>query len=160
MKIKVGLAALLIATSPLVAVPPANAGETAQVTGEVECTTPGQYTITWTIDLPIGAEGEVTSAVLSGAASGDVSFTPNPFPFFTGALTGTSTISGDTVGTVTLDVTIEFITKGTFTVDGSASVELDGSCEAPPTTTPTTAAPATTSSTIQAAALTQPRFTG
>lgn len=162
MKVKAAVVALAIASSALAAAPPASAGGPPfTVSGEAECSAPGQYTITWTIDLAWGAPGEVTSAVLSGAASGNVSFSPNPFSFSTDTLTGTSTVSGDTVGTVTLDVTIELVTKGTWTYDGSASVELDGSCEAPPTTPSTTAAPtSTTTSTIRAAALTQPRFTG
>lgn len=159
MRIKVALAALAIAASALVAVPPASAGEPVQVTGEVECTTPGQYTITWTIQLFYGLNGQVTSAVLSGAAEGNVSFSPNPFQFFDEQLTGTSVIAGDTAGTVMLAVAFEFQEKGTFTHTVGTELELDGSCEAPPSTTTTTLAPSTIS-TIQAAAVAQPRFTG
>lgn len=159
MKIKVGLAALAIAASALVAVPPASAGEPAQVTGEVECTTPGQYTITWTIELFYGLNGQVTSALLEGAAEGTVSFSPNPFQFVDEQLTGTSVIAGDTTGTVSIDIMIDFESKGTFHYEFGTSVDLDGSCEAPPSTTTTTLAPSTTS-TIQAAAVSQPRFTG
>lgn len=125
---------------------PGSAQEPAQLTGEVECTEPGTFTITWTIETFIGTEGEVDSAVLSGAAEGDItdSFAPNPFDFDDDLIIGSSEVSGDTVGTVTLDVTIIYQSKGPFDFDDSADVELDGSCEAPPTTetsTTTTAAP-------------------
>jgi hypothetical protein len=159
MKIKVGLAALVVTASALVAMPPAGAGLLATVSGQATCSTPGQYTVNWTIDLLVSANGQVTSAVLSGAAEGNVSFSPNPFQFVDEQLTGTSVIAGDTAGTVVLTVTIEFQEKGTFTYTLGTELELDGSCEAPPSTTTTTMAPSTTS-TSQAAAVAQPRFTG
>jgi len=139
-----------------VAAIPGSAQEPAQLTGEFECTEPGTFTITWTIETFIGTEGEVVSAVQSGAAEGDItdSFAPNPFDFDDDTIVGSSEVSGDTVGTVTLDVTIVYQSKGPFDFDDSAEVELDGSCEAPPTTetsTTTTAAPA---------AEVRPTFTG
>jgi hypothetical protein len=137
---------------------PSGAQQAAELTAVVECTEPGTFTITWTIETFIGTPGEVTEAVLSGAAEGDItdSFAPNPFEFDDDFIVGSSEVSGDTVGPVTLDITIIYQSKGPFDFDDSATVTLDGSCEAPPTTeesTTTTAAPA-------AAAATQPRFTG
>ena len=104
-----------------------------------------------------GADGEVTEAVLSGAAEGDITdaFDPNPFAFDDELIVGSSEVSGDTVGTVTLDITIVFDFKGPFTFEDSAEVELDGSCEAPPTSESTT-----TSTTVAAQADVRPTFTG
>jgi hypothetical protein len=125
---------------------PSGAQEPADVTGAVECTTPGVFTVTWTVENFAGADGEVDSAVLSGAADEDItdSFAPNPFDFDDDLIVGSSEISGDTVGTVTLDISITFDFKGPVVFDDTAEVELDGSCEAPPTTEEptTTAAPA------------------
>jgi hypothetical protein len=126
---------------------PSGAQEPADVTGAFECTTPGVFTVTWTVENFAGADGEVDSAVLSGAADEDITaaFAPNPFDSDDDLIVGSSQISGDTVGTVTLDITIIFDFKGPFEFTDEADVELDGSCEAPPTTeepTTTTAAPA------------------
>jgi hypothetical protein len=139
---------------------PATAGEPAVVSGTFECTEPGVFTVTWTIENRAGADGEVTDATLSGAASGDItgSFDPNPFTFDDDTIVGSSEVSGDTVGTVTLDATVEFDFKGPFEVDVSADVDLDGSCEAPPETDPSTTEAPTTSE--QADVTTRPSFTG
>jgi hypothetical protein len=135
---------------------PSGAQEPADVTGEFECTEPGTFTVTWTVENFAGADGEVDSAVLSGAADEDItdSFAPNPFDADDALIVGSSEISGDTVGTVTLDITIIFDFKGPFEFDDEAEVELDGSCEAPPTTEePTT-------TTAAAAPEVRPTFTG
>ncbi len=60
--------------------------------------------MSWTIENLIGADGEVDSAVLRGAAEGDITdaFAPNPFTGEDEVITGSSLVSGDTVGTVTL----------------------------------------------------------
>lgn len=142
---------------------PTSAQEAFTVTGEAECTSPGTYTLTWTIDTSIGFAGTVSSAVQSGAAEGDIadSFEPNPFTFDDDFVVGTSVVSGDTVGTVTLDVTITYQGKGEFDNSNSGSVTLDGSCEAPPETDPTTestAAPTTSEAAQQVS--TSPTFTG
>ena len=136
---------------------PAGSQEPADVTGDFECTEPGVFTVVWTIENLAGADGEVDSAVLSGAAEGDItdSFEPNPFEGGDELIVGGSEISGDTVGTVTLDVTLIFDFKGPFEFDDEAEVELDGSCEAPPTTEEST-----TTTAAAAAAAVVPTFTG
>lgn len=139
---------------------PANAGSQAPATavGDFECTEPGVFTVTWTIDNLAGTSGEVVDATLSGAAEGDItdSFTPNPFDFDDETIVGSSEVSGDTVGTVTLDYTIVFDFKGPFEFSDTAEVELDGSCEAPPTTDETS----TTTASVAATADVRPTFTG
>jgi hypothetical protein len=137
---------------------PATAQEPAEVTGDFECTEPGVFTVTWTIENFAGTSGEVVEATLSGAAEGDItdSFTPNPFEFDDETIVGSSEVSGDTVGTVTLDVLVEFDFKGPFEWEGTADVELDGSCEAPPTTEETS----TTTASVAATADVRPTFTG
>lgn len=154
------LALAVIAAFLGVTAAPAHAQQAFEVTGSAECTTPGTYTLTWTIETFIGAEGEVTSAVQSGAAEGDItdSFSPNPFDFDDDIILGSSVVSGDTVGTVTLDVTITYQSKGEFDVSGSGEVSLEGACEAPPETDPTTTEAPTTSA--QADVATRPSFTG
>jgi hypothetical protein len=136
---------------------PSGAQEPADLSGEFECTTPGVFTVTWIIENLAGADGEVDSAVLSGAAEGDITdaFAPNPFDGADAVIVGASEISGDTVGDVVLDVTIIFDFKGPFEFDDTATVTLDGSCEAPPTTEETT-------TTVAAApeVATRPSFTG
>jgi hypothetical protein len=153
------LAVLLavIATCIAATAVPSSAQQPADVTGEFECTEPGTFTVTWTVENFAGADGEVTEAVLSGAAEGDITdaFDPNPFAFDDELIVGSSEVSGDTVGTVTLDITIVFDFKGPFTFEDSAEVELDGSCEAPPTSESTT-----TSTTVAAQADVRPTFTG
>jgi hypothetical protein len=137
---------------------PTSAQEPADVTGDFECTEPGVFTVFWTVENFAGADGEVDLAVLSGAAEGDItdSFTPNPFTGEDELIVGSSEVSGDTVGTVTLDITLIFDFKGPFEFDDTASVELDGSCEAPPTTEE----PTTTSSSVAPAGETRPTITG
>jgi hypothetical protein len=136
---------------------PAGSQEPADVTGDFECTEPGVFTVTWTIENFAGADGEVDVAVLSGAAEGDItdSFDPNPFTGADELIVGSSEISGDTVGTVTLDITITFDFKGPFTFEDQAEVDLDGSCEAPPTTEEST-----TTTVAAAAVAVVPTFTG
>jgi hypothetical protein len=130
----------------------------ATVEGDFECTEPGTFTVTWTIENLAGADGEVTEAVLSGAAEGDItdSFDPNPFDADDETIVGSSEVSGDTVGTVTLDITMVFEFKGPFEFSDTVEVELDGSCEAPPTTEEST----TTTAGVAAAADVRPTFTG
>jgi hypothetical protein len=145
----------------LVTAAPSSAGQQlATLSGDFECTTPGTFTVFWTIENLVGADGEVESAVLSGAAEGDLSdaWSPNPFSSDDLSTSASGIVSGDTVGTVTLEATVVFQLKGDFEVDLSADVELDGSCEAPPETDPaTTEAPSTS---VQEAATTRPSFTG
>jgi hypothetical protein len=136
---------------------PSSAGQIATLSGTVACTEPGTYTITWTIEITGFVDGgEVDSAVLSGAAEGDItdSFSPNPFDSGDDFIVGSNVVSGDTVGTVTLDAVVVIQIKGPFDVELSADVELDGGCEAPPTSESTT-----TASTAPSAE-TRPTFTG
>jgi hypothetical protein len=139
---------------------PAVAGGQAPPTveGDFECTEPGVFTVTWTIENLAGVSGEVVDATLSGAAEGDItdSFTPNPFEFDDETIVGSSEVSGDTVGTVTLDATIVFNFKGPLEFDVSAEVDLDGSCEAPPTSEETSS----TTASVAATADVRPTFTG
>jgi hypothetical protein len=154
------LAIALIGGFVAVTATPSGAQQPADVTGSFECTSPGTFTVTWMIQNLAGADGEVDSAVLSGAAEGDItdSFTPNPFTGEDQLIVGSSVVSGDTVGDVTLDVTIIFDFKGPFEFDDSAEVVLDGSCEAPPTTEPETTS--STSTSVQQSTATRPSFTG
>ncbi len=153
------IAALVVALSAigLFAAVPATAQQPANVTGDFECTEPGVFTVFWTIENFAGADGEVESAILSGAAEGDItdSFEPNPFTGDDELIVGSSEVSGDTVGIVTLEVLIIFEFKGPFEFQDLAEVELDGSCEAPPTTESTT-----TTTAAAAAAEVRPTFTG
>jgi hypothetical protein len=148
----VAVSAAFVAASAV----PSGAQEPADVTGDFECTEPGVFTVFWTVENFAGADGEVDSAVLSGAADADItsSFTPNPFTGDDDLIVGSSQISGDTVGTVTLDITIIFEFKGPFEFDDTAEVELDGSCEAPPTTEEST------TTTAEVAPVVRPTFTG
>jgi hypothetical protein len=84
-----------------------------------------------------------------------VSWVPNPFAFDDQFIVGTMSIPGDTAGTVSVNVLVEFQSKGTFEWEGFAEVDLDGSCEAPPETLETT-----TTTEARAAATATPRFTG
>lgn len=154
------VAAVVVAFTAGTAIP-GSAQQPAEITGEFECTEPGVFTVTWTIENLAGADGEVDEAVLSGAAEGDITsaFEPNPFTFDDELIVGSSEVSGDTVGTVTLDVTIVFEFKGPFVYEDSAEVDLDGSCEAPPTSESTTSS-STTTSAVAAATGTRPTFTG
>lgn len=137
---------------------PTSAQEPSELTGSVECIQPGVFEVTWTIENFIGADGAVDSAILSGAADGDITgaFAPNPFTGDDELIVGSHPVSGDTVGTLTLDVTLTFELKGPFEFEDSAEVELDGSCEAPPTTQeePTTSTSAAPAGTVR------PTFTG
>ena len=112
------IAALVVALSAigLFAAVPATAQQPANVTGDFECTEPGVFTVFWTIENFAGADGEVESAILSGAAEGDItdSFEPNPFTGDDELIVGSSEVSGDTVGIVTLEVLIIFEFKGPF----------------------------------------------
>jgi hypothetical protein len=112
---------------------PAGAGQgPAVLEGEVSCVA-GTYEVTWTVTvqgLPDGAEADLIDIELSGAASGTVTFTPNPIPGVTGELvssTGTTALPGSTVGDVTLDLVSVYISPQPAT----ATVTLDGTCVAP-----------------------------
>jgi hypothetical protein len=142
---------------------PSQAQQPATMEGDFECTSPGTFTLFWEFDNLIGAGGTAGTGTLSGAAEGTVTFSPNPFTGNDEVISGSNTIvSGDTVGIVTLSVTVTFDVKGPLGVPLTASVALDGSCEAPPVTggvEPTPADPAPTTS-VKATAATRPSFTG
>ena len=153
------LASILIGAFVLVAGAPSGAQEPATMSGDWECVEEGNVRVIWTILNLAGAPGEVTSAELSGVASGDISFDPGPNPF-TGddeRIVATFLISPDVVGVLTLDVTVTFDFKDPVEVELSASTELNGSCEPPPTD-PTISS--TTSSSVQDVVATRPSFTG
>jgi hypothetical protein len=153
----IALASIVIGAFVLIGGSPSNAQQPATMTGDWECVEEGNVRVIWTILNLAGAPGEVTSAELSGVASGDISFDPGPNPF-TGddeRIVATFLISPDVVGVLTLDVTVTFDFKDPLEVELSASTELNGSCEPPPPESTST-----TSSSVQAAAATRPSFTG
>jgi hypothetical protein len=125
------------------------------VTGQASCNSgTGNYTINWIITngeqvnfQPIGVT--ITSAVESGARTATLTsgVKPNPIPA-SGNATASDGPFANTSGTVTLSIAWS---NSTFEVSGTAtgSVDLDGLCFPPSTTTSaaptTTASPTTTS---------------
>ncbi len=154
----IAIAFAIVGAFVAVSAAPSGAQQAAVMEGDFECTTPGTFTLFWEFDNLIGADGVAGTATLSGAAEGTVTFSPNPFTGADEVISGSNIVSGDTVGTVTLSVTVTFTVKGSFDVPLTADVVLDGSCEAPPQTDPTTTEAPTT--TVAVAAATTPRFTG
>jgi hypothetical protein len=77
------------------------------------------------------------------------------------AATATTTLPGSTTGAVSLEVTVDY-SGLELTVTESASVELDGTCTAPTTSTSSTLAPTTTAAPASqpTAVGVTPRFTG
>jgi hypothetical protein len=99
----------------------------------------------------------ILAAELSGATSGTVDFDPDPIPGNDtpeATSTGTTSVPGSTSGTVTLDVTVEYIGA----LMASADVELEGDCVGPSTTAPASTAPST--ATAPVAVESTPAFTG
>jgi hypothetical protein len=81
------------------------------------CTSPGTFTITWTLNDFLGPDYSfaITDATVSGAATGPVTFVPTVLADQGQTATGTTLVSGDTVGDVVLDVTFEvtYVPEGT-----------------------------------------------
>jgi hypothetical protein len=163
-------AAALVAATAL----PASAGVTLQAAGTAACEADGTYRITWVLSLPGNSPGEepypvtlnVEEAVLSGAVSGPVVFSPDPWggtvepddpDVVTFTTSGTTIVPGTTSGTVTLDVVV-YYEEPDFDLDATVSVDLDGTCRPAATSTSTTGATATTAATASLTAT--PRFTG
>jgi hypothetical protein len=159
MKIRVALlAATLLGGVVLATATTATAQQPATISGSATCELEsGDYVVTWTIEQFVGMPGEVINTSVSGVDEVGVivSWVPNPFAFDDQFIVGTMSIPGDTAGTVSVNVLVEFQSKGTFEWEGFAEVDLDGSCEAPPETLETT-----TTTEARAAATATPRFTG
>jgi hypothetical protein len=160
MKIRSALvAAALVGAGVLVGGAPAHAQQAATISGSAVCDeTSGEYVVTWVIEQFVGTPGEVINSSVSGVdVVGVIVFwSPNPFAFDDQFIVGTMTIPGDTAGTVSVNVLVQFQSKGTFEWEGFAEVELDGSCQA--RETPTTLG--TTTTAARPAQGAQPRFTG
>jgi hypothetical protein len=134
-----------------------------EVSGSANCKD-GTYVITWEVEnLFLDLSGQFVSAELGGAASGSLTFSPDPLPPG-GTSVATSALAGSTAGTVTLTVTLTYPDLQ-LAVEETASVELDGDCTATTTTTipstSTTPATSTPATAPRAAAVgMSPRFTG
>jgi hypothetical protein len=162
-----GIAAAFAA--PLVLTGPAFAGVQMDnpVTGVATCNTAtGLHDITWTVTNNVGESVDIDTSVLSGAASGNPVFTPNPIPSGESA-TSVGTLPGNTVGAVVLTVGTSWV-DGEFPMDASSSFTLNlTACVQVTTTTTststtTTTAPTTTTTAPPAVAVVvaTPKFTG
>jgi hypothetical protein len=162
-----GIAAAFAA--PLVLAGPAYAGEQMDnpVSGVATCnTTTGLHEITWTVTNNVGETVDIDSSVLSGAATGNPVFDPNPIPIDETA-TSEGTLPGSTVGAVVLTVDTSWV-DGEFPMDATSSFTLNlTACVQVTTTTTststtTTTAPTTTTTAPPAVAVVvaTPKFTG
>lgn len=137
---------------------PSGAQVPIEITGNADCNDDGTYTLFWEIENFVGFEIDIHAADLEGAATGSVTFSPNPIPV-DGVSNGSFEVPGDTAGFVLLIVEVR---GPKFDYDDEFELELLGDCEAVvmPTTT-TTAAPTTTTTAPAARPLTiAPAFTG
>jgi hypothetical protein len=154
------LIAALVLAAPLAVVgaTPSGAQQPIDITGNADCNDDGTYTLFWEIENFVGAEVTIESAVLDGAATGDVTFSPNPIPA-DGVANGSFDVPGDTAGFVVLTVDV---TGPKFDFEDVFEIELLGDCEAiVTTTTSTTLAPTTTTTAPAARPVTlTPAFTG
>jgi hypothetical protein len=156
--------------TPLALAGPAFAGTSPQnpVTGTTTCNAEGQHAITWSVENTTNYVVTIDSATLSGSATGNPVFTPNPFqPDAT--TTSEGFLDGDIAGPVVitveaswLEVEIPMSSTSVFTLNLTA-------CPPPATTTTTststtsTTAPSTTTTTTPPAVtpvVVTPRFTG
>ena len=136
---------------------------TPTATGAVACGAPGTANITWSIfnypEAPVPIV--ISSAEMSGAASGPVSIQPSSIP---PSSTGTATVAvdGSAVGTVLLHASM----TSPFETTILGQVTLDGSCapvvtEPPPPPPPTDPPPAAVADGgITSAAGVQPTYVG
>jgi hypothetical protein len=142
-----GVAAVVAA--PLVLAGPAFAGNQMPnpVTGVATCnTTTGLHEVTWTVENTVGEVVDIDSSVLSGAATGNPDFTPNPIPIDESA-TAEGTIAGSAVGAVVLTVETSWV-DGEFPMDASSSFTLNlTACVQSTTTTTSTSTTTTTAPT-------------
>jgi hypothetical protein len=155
------LVAALLATPLALAASasPSGAQVPTEITGEADCNEDGTYTLSYEIESFVGVELDIDSAELSGAATGSVTFSPNPIPVG-GTSSGSIDVPGDTDGTVTL--TVDY-SGPKFDFDESFDLDLAGDCEAIVTTTTTTLATTTTAAPpapVAAAVAARPAFTG
>jgi hypothetical protein len=131
------------------------------VTGTAHCnqaTGHDTYTLEWTVENTSASYSLIVqSAVESGAWDGVVSISPNPIPAASDGTGSDGPVPGDTTGTVTLTVDWQ-LNIVTAVIDGTSTgtIDLDGSCVTPETTT--TSGPSTTAA--EAVVRAQPRFTG
>jgi hypothetical protein len=117
-----------------------HAGElTFPLSGTVACdATTGSQVITWVAGSPPAVGAQVAPGVLSGAASGTVTWDDPILENGEETTTGQSVLSGTLVGAVQLSVVFNSI------VTVVTSVSLVGGCPAPTTTTTTTIAATST----------------
>lgn len=158
-----GVAAAAVA--PLVLIGPAFAGvqNPTPVSGVASCNTAtGLHEITWTVTNNTGETVSIDTSVLSGNATGNPAFTPNPIPVDESA-TSEGTLPGDVAGAVTLTVGTSWV-DGEFPMTGGSSFTLNlTACVQVTTTTTSTTAPSTTTTTTPPAVTpvaVTPRFTG
>ncbi len=111
---------------------------TPTASGAFHCGAPGSTVITWSVHNYVEAPVPIviSSAVMSGAASGAVTLSPSSVPP-DGDATATVTVDGATVGEILLSVTMSEPFETTFV----GRVMLDGSCAAPASSEPTTMTP-------------------
>lgn len=159
--------AVLVAAVALFAtwsVAPADAGAIpVSVEGSAACdSATGDHVITWTFTNGTGSVVNLTSVDVESTPADpslDTSaFDPEPVPAASDS-TATSTIDGDFVGSVQIDIGVALV-GGPSTI-AQAGVELPEPCEQPlePTTTTTTTLVTTTTVAAQPLART-PTFTG
>lgn len=156
-----GIAAAVAA--PLVLTGPAFAGEQMNnpVSGVATCNTAtGLHEITWTLVNNVGETVDIDSSVLSGAATGNPVFTPNPVPADTSA-TSEGTLPGATAGAVVLTVGTSWV-DGEFPMEAISSftLNLTACVQVTTTTTSTTTTTAPSTTTTAAPVVVAPRFTG
>src|SRR6185436_20971241 len=90
------------------------------VSGVSACNTAtGLHEITWTVENNTGEQVDIDSSTLSGAATGNPVFDPNPIPIDESA-TSEGTLPGTTVGAVVLTVATSWI-DGEFPMDTTSS---------------------------------------
>jgi hypothetical protein len=158
--------AVLVAAVALFAtwsVAPAGAGAIpVSVEGTEACdSTTGDHVITWTFTNGTGSVVDLTSVDVESTPAdpslATSAFNPEPVPAASDS-TATTTIDGDFVGSVQIDIGVSLVGGPSTTVQ--AGVELPEPCEQPvePTTTTTTLA---TTTTVAAQPLVRtPTFTG
>lgn len=161
-----GLAAMLIAVTP--ATSHAGGGPVnLLVVGVAQCDTAGpvgRYQINWTVTNNSAFPVTVTSAVESGAVTGNVTLSPNPINSEENATGSDGPFPGTTTGVVTLTVTANG--QGQPGEQSIGTVQLPGTCAVAAsstttsTTTTTTAPGSTSTSAATRAVAVTPRFTG
>ncbi|MCD9625617.1 hypothetical protein [Rhabdothermincola salaria] len=177
---RVGVAGAAVAMVAGLTALPASAGipqVDVTVTGEATCnlaTGHETWTLAWTVsnttpvlepfalNSPAGGIGtaiDITSADQSGAWTGSVDTLVGETVLPGDSVMGTDGPVPNTTGTVTLTVGYDFY-NGDASGEAVGTIELDGSCEAEPTTTTTTVESTTTTAVAADAVAARPTFTG